>query len=110
MREVRFLANGTEVSTPRSAVETDWDHEVAGEPLPERAHRQPQPGHVGRSPQGQATPDGVIPTNPAHTSARMRFTATIGEGGGGDVVGVRDARLDRDVALKVLPQAFTEEP
>ncbi len=40
----------------------------------------------------------------------MRFTATIGEGGGGDVVGVRDARLNRDVALKVLPQAFTEDP
>ena len=52
----------------------------------------------------------MIPTNPAHISARMRFTATIGEGGGGDVVEVRDARLDRDVALKVLPQAFTEEP
>ena len=39
--------------------------------------------------------------------AHYDATAKIGEGGMGEVYRARVTKLDRDVALKVLPQAFT---
>ena len=47
---------------------------------------------------------------PGTTLGSYAVTAKIGEGGMGEVYRARDTKLDRDVALKVLPQAFTDNP
>ena len=51
-----------------------------------------------------------MPLHPGTTLGPYKVTAKIGEGGLGEVYRARDTKLDRDVALKVLPQAFTEDP
>ncbi len=48
-----------------------------------------------------------MPLQPGTTLGPYSVTAKIGEGGMGEVYRARDTKLDRDVALKVLPQAFT---
>ena len=48
--------------------------------------------------------------NPGTTLGSYSVTAKIGEGGMGEVYRARDTKLDRDVALKVLPEAFTSDP
>ena len=47
---------------------------------------------------------------PGTTLGPYSVTAKIGEGGMGEVYQARDTKLDRDVALKVLPEAFTSDP
>ena len=44
-----------------------------------------------------------MPLNVGSQIAHYDVTALIGEGGMGQVYRVRDTKLDRDVALKVLP-------
>ena len=51
-----------------------------------------------------------MPLEPRTTLGPYAVTAKIGEGGMGEVYRARDTKLDRDVALKVLPQTFTDDP
>ena len=48
--------------------------------------------------------------NPGTSLGPYSVTAKIGEGGMGEVYRARDTTLDRDVALKVLPEAFASDP
>ena len=51
-----------------------------------------------------------MPLHAGTTLGPYRVTAKIGEGGMGEVWQAHDTKLDRDVALKVLPEAFTSDP
>ncbi len=52
----------------------------------------------------------IMRLSPGTTLGPYRVIAKIGEGGMGEVYRARDTKLDRDVALKVLPEAFTSDP
>ena len=51
-----------------------------------------------------------MPLQPGTTLGPYSVTAKIGAGGMGEVWQARDTKLDREVALKVLPEAFTSDP
>ena len=51
-----------------------------------------------------------MPLEPGTTLGPYAVTAKIGQGGMGEVWQARDTKLDRDMALKVLPDAFTADP
>jgi len=51
-----------------------------------------------------------MPLSPGATLGSYQVTAKIGEGGMGEVYQARNTKLDLEVALKVLPEAFTPTP
>ena len=51
-----------------------------------------------------------MPLEPGTTLGTYSVAVKIGEGGMGEVYRARDTKLDRDAALKVVPQAFTDDP
>ena len=51
-----------------------------------------------------------MPLNPGTRLGSYVIGAAIGTGGMGEVYRARDSRLHRDVALKILPESFAQDP
>jgi eukaryotic-like serine/threonine-protein kinase len=51
-----------------------------------------------------------MPLSPGTRVGPYEVTAPLGAGGMGEVFRARDTKLGRDVALKVLPDAFASQP
>src|ERR671911_3148848 len=51
-----------------------------------------------------------MPLSPGSRLGPYEITSAIGAGGMGEVYRARDTRLNRDVAVKVLPELFASDP
>jgi len=51
-----------------------------------------------------------VPLQPGTCLGSYEIQALIGAGGMGEVYRARDSKLKRDVAIKILPDAFAREP
>ena len=51
-----------------------------------------------------------MPLQPGTTVGPYQVIAKIGEGGMGEVYQATDTQLNRQVALKILPEAFASDP
>ena len=51
-----------------------------------------------------------MPLEPGSRIGPYEIVSLIGTGGMGEVYRARDTRLDRDVAIKILPEAFAGDP
>jgi serine/threonine-protein kinase len=47
--------------------------------------------------------------SPGHAIAHFLVTAKLGQGGMGEVWRASDTKLNRDVAIKILPEAFAQD-
>ncbi len=71
---------------------------------------EPNPGREVEAIRQSTPNESLMQLQPGTTLGPYSVTAKIGEGGMGEVYRARDTTLDRDVALKVLPEAFTSDP
>ena len=66
------------------------------------------PGAIRRY--NSRTPTNQMPLGPGTRLGPYEVVAAIGAGGMGEVYRARDTKLNRDVALKILPHAFAADP